>query len=362
MFPSSLARARRLLLPLAALALAGAGRAYEGADLVPAISAPIRFGGVTLTASGRIFMPFKQQIQVGEIVDGKVVPYPDAGWNAWHPGQDATHAFVRVNSLRIGPDGDLWILDRGVPDVPLAAGGPKLVQFDVSRNAVRRIYDLGTVAGGATGGFTNDIRFHGRRAYITNAGTPSGIILLDLDSGALRQVLTGHSSTRALRLLMGEGHVMENKEGVPVRVNADQLEVSPDGRWLYYQPACGPMARIATRFLNDPALSAEAIAAQVEPFAETPSCGGTAMDGDGNLYVADANRSLILKITPDGRMDTLVQDPRLVFVDAMWIDEAGDLWMPAVQSCRTPGANRGVDAVQYPIVTYKLKLGAKPLR
>jgi len=31
----------------------------------------------------------------------------DEAWNAWQPGHDPKDAFVRVNALRIGPDGAL---------------------------------------------------------------------------------------------------------------------------------------------------------------------------------------------------------------------------------------------------------------
>lgn len=61
-------------------------------------------------------------------------------------------------------------------------------------------------------------------------------------------------------------------------------------------------------------------AKQVETFAHTPSTGGTAIDAAGNIYVSDIDRQLILKIAPDRSISTLIHDPRLLWVDAMWID------------------------------------------
>ncbi len=46
----------------------------------------------------------------------------------------------------------------------------------------------------------------------------------------------------------------------------------------------------------------------------------------------------------------------------MWIDDAGNLLMPAAQLNRTPAQNHGVDAVKLPTVVYRLAIGAAPLR
>ena len=120
------------------------------------------------------------------------------------------------------------------------------------------------------------------------------------------------------------------------------------------------MAKIATRWLDDPAVPAATVALHVQPFADTPTTGGTAIDANGTLYVSDANRRRVLRITPDGAIGTLVSDPRLVWVDAMWIDSHGDLWMPAAQLNLTHGMHGGHSAVQYPISIYKLPIEAGP--
>lgn len=78
--------------------------------------------------------------------------------------------------------------------------------------------------------------------------------------------------------------------------------------------------------------------------------------------MSDANRRRVLRIAPDGTIRTLVADPRLVWVDAMWLDAAGDLWMAAAQLNRTPGLNGGRAAVQYPVAMYRLHVGGGPPR
>jgi sugar lactone lactonase YvrE len=141
-------------------------------------------------------------------------------------------------------------------------------------------------------------------------------------------------------------------------VHADQLEVSADGRWLFYQPCSGPMSRIETRFLDDASLPEAQLESHVEAFADTPSTGGTAIDASGTIYLSDTEQSRILAIAPNGQVSTLLADPRLAWVDAMWIDDDGRLWMPAAQLNRVAALNHGEDAVRWPIIIYSVAIGA----
>ena len=348
----------------ASSSIADAAAAHD--TLKPVFSSHLLINGIATTVSGRRFLPVQpeavgQDPQVIELRDGKPVPYPDAAWNASQPGQDGRSRFVGVNALRVGPDGALWVVDRGASGIgkPLVPGGVKLVRIDLAADTVARVYDLGGVTGPKS--FVDDVRFKGRTAYLTDAGQP-GLIVLDLDSGHGRRVLDRNPSTMARTKLMAEGREVRDPTGTPVVIHADQLEVSPDGTWLYYQPASGIMSRIATRFLDDASLSPSQRESHVERFVDTPSTGGTVIDGNGTIYLSDTNASRIIKITPGGTVSTLITDPRLVWVDAMWIDDMGHLLMPAAQLNRTSGLNGGIDAVVQPITLYSLAIGASPVR
>jgi sugar lactone lactonase YvrE len=349
----------------AAIAL-GATAADVQDRLQPVFQSALVVNGATTTPNGRLFLvaqPAKPGTtpQVVEIRQGKPISYPDATWNSWTPGTDGGHHFVGVNSLRIGPDGALWAVDRGGPGIgkPLAPHGVKVVRIDPATDRVARIYDLGSVT--SPWSFVDDVRFNGRHAYLTDAGPP-GLIVLDLDTGVGRRVLEGHPSTVAQTPLVAEGKILRDPHGDPVNIHADQLEVSPDGTWLYYQPASGRLSRIATRYLDDTHLSDAALGAHVERFAETPSTGGTAIDADGTIYVSDTDKRRILTVSPDGKVATLITDPRLAWVDALWIDEHGNLLIPAAQLNRTAGLNSGVDTVEQPITLYKMAIGKMGVR
>ena len=341
--------------------------ANAAAQLTPALrSADLVFNGITRSKDGRLFSPFQRQekgkgLELGEWKDAKPVAYPDEAWNAWKSGEDPAKAFVAVNAIRIGPDGDLWVLDKGAPEFGAAPlpGGAKLVRIDLRENRVAKVYPLDAAT--TEKSFVDDFRFNGRNVYLTDAGQP-GLIVLDLDSGKLRRVLDGHWSTVAQRPLTGENEVLIDPKKKPVAIHADQLEVSPDGSIVYYQPCTGPLYRIATKWLDDAKASDEERARHVSIHAGTVATGGTAIDAAGNIYASDTDALRILKIAPDGATSTLVQDPRLVWVDAMWIDEDGGLWIPAAQMNRTKGFNGGKAAVRFPTTIYRMEIGAKPLR
>lgn len=345
------------------------GEEREADDrLMPVLrSDDLVFNGIARSPDGRLFSPFQRQtkgkgIELGEWKDGKPVAYPDAAWNAWKDGDDPSKTFVGANAIRIGPDGDLWVVDKGAAgmgEAPLP-NGPKLVQIDLSNNTVRKVWPLDAAT--TTKSFIDDFRFNGRKVYLTDAGQP-GLIILDLDTGKLWRVLDGHRSTVAQRPLTGQGRVLLDDNGTLLAIHADQLEVSPDGKVFYYQACTGPLYRIETKWLDDASVSNEERAKHVALHAATVATGGTAIDAAGNIYASDTDALRILKIAPDGSISTLVQDPRLVWGDAMWIDEAGGLWIPAAQMNRTPIMNGGkTSTVEFPTTIFRMEIGAKPIR
>lgn len=58
-------------------------------------------------------------------------------------------------------------------------------------------------------------------------------------------------------------------------------------------------------------------------------------------------------------MSPVVQDPRLLWVDAMWIDSYGKLWMPAAQLNRGTPFNNG-SYIQKPLYVYTIDIGIGP--
>ncbi|MGJ1536191.1 hypothetical protein ACR784_14315 [Sphingobacterium multivorum] len=51
-----------------------------------------------------------------------------------------------------------------------------------------------------------------------------------------------------------------------------------------------------------------------------------------------------------------------IWADALWIDDNGYLWIPTGQLNRLAAFENGKSKVTFPVVIYKLKINAKPLR
>ena len=322
--------------------------------------------GVAVAPDGRVFMVIQKQKgqdvpQIAEFVNGQLTPYPDASWNGWKPGDDASLAFVHANSIRFSLDGTLWVVDFGSADtgVPTVPHGPKLVGIDVLTGKVVRTYYLDKATKPTSA--VDDVRFNGDHAYLTDAGWP-GIIVLHLPEGSMYRVLSDQPSTTAQKPLFAEGHQLQGKDGQPVFFHADQLEVSPDGATLYYQPCSGPMSAIAVQYIDDHGVSEADRNSHVRTFVNNGTAGGTAIDSKGNVYVSDTQHDAVLRVSPAGKVETLVQDPRLVWVDAMWITADGRLWMPAAQMDHTPNFNDGKTDVQYPMTVFTVDIGNGPAR
>ncbi|EHH69561.1 hypothetical protein GMO_08690 [Gluconobacter morbifer G707] len=326
---------------------------------------------VTTTDKGRVFMSFPywggggNGPTMGELLpDGSMRPFPDAGWNDWEQSHDALHSFVRVNAIRIGPDGLLWVVDSGEANVGGKPGPPngapaKLVAFDP---VTRRPVHLIVLRQGTTRySYVDDLRFHDNTLILTDAGDPA-LILVNLHNGRQRRILSHRQCVTDERPMRAEGQILMtgNREA---RIHADQLEVSPDGQILYFQPSSGPMWKVATADLENTSLTDAQLSAHVKFFYDTPTTGGTAIDGNGNLYVSDVDRLRILKITPEGKATTFIADPRLVWADAMWITASGSLWIPAIQLNRTATfQSDGISRVKLPVNIYAIDAHLKPPR
>ncbi len=291
---------------------------------------------------------------------GHPVPYPDAAWNSWREGEDASHAFVDVNSIHLDDKGSLWAVDTGSPEFGGSAlpGGAKLVQIDLATGKIVRVIHLGPDVV-LPGSYVDDVRFRGEVAYSTDAGRP-GIIIVNLETGAQRRVLENNAATTAPadRPIVVDGVTLMGPDGKPLRVHSDPMEISRDGKWFYFGPLEGPWSRIETRWLDDFSASPETIASKVQPWADIPPAGGTALDANGDFYFSDLATNSVKRRTPDGTVTTLVRDSRLHWVDAMTIDDQRRLWLPVPQLDRAPPFHGGKSHIEWPIKLFWVRLPA----
>ncbi|MEK8105981.1 hypothetical protein NKG94_14005 [Micromonospora sp. M12] len=236
-------------------------------------------------------------------------------------------------------------------------GGARLIVVDPNGDQVQWVYHLDEAV--HPGSYVDDVRVNGPMAPHRRGHARPDRARPRLGSSPTR---AGRSSERGGRAGDRRRSAAARPDGTVVRLHTDQLEVSPDGRWLYYQPASGGMSRIATRWLDDPSVSTDEMARRVERWCETPSTGGTAIDTNGTIYLSDVEHRRVLAIAPDRGVRELVADPRLAWVDALWLDADSRLWMPAAQLHLTAGLNGGQSAVDYPVHVYRMPVEAGPPR
>ncbi|WP_249211412.1 major royal jelly family protein [Gluconobacter cerinus] len=318
----------------------------------------VAFAGGHVFVSGPRWTGFSGPA-VGLLTKSRAIKaFPDADWNGWQPGRDATHQFVSVNALHVAPDGALWVVDTGTPSFggPPVPGGAKLVRVDPATGHVLRIYPLGP-ENAQIGSYIDDIRFNGMHAYLTDAGK-AALIVLDVETGLARRVLDNDVSTRARtdRPIIMDGHVVENGPHQPLLVNADPLEVSPDGKWLYFGPLEGAWSQVPTALLDDPNVSSTDLSAAVKLWADLPPIGGSAMDAAGNLYFTNLKDNGVYRRDVSGKITKLISDSRLHWADAPCLAPNGRLWLPVAQLDRLPMFHHGKSRSHQPFLLVSIDL------
>lgn len=212
--------------------------------------------GVTVSKGGRIFVNFprwgdKVDFTVAEVKNGRTVPYPNAKINRPNTSKQA-ESLISVQSVVVDPQDRLWILDTGsIKFGPTSYGGPKLIGVNLKQNRIfKKILFPQEVALPTT--YLNDIRFDLRRgkagmAFITDSSDkgPNGIIVVDLASGKSWRRLNEHPSTKAVKdfLPSVEGQPIMNRPPnqppSPIKIGADGIAISADGKRLFYCPLAG---------------------------------------------------------------------------------------------------------------------------
>ncbi len=312
--------------------------------------------GLAVTNGGRVFVCFPRwsdanMISLAEILpDGTTVPYPDEQWNSWSKGDDARKSFVCVQSVwadPADPAGSLWVLDAGNPKfagvLPNAA---KLVRIDLATNAVTRTVRFGS-AGAPAGSYLNDVRIDAKRrfAYLTDSGL-GALVVVNLRNDRIRRVLSEHASTKSepdTQILIGDVPLL-NAAGRTPNIHADGLAIDAAKDFVYYKALTGnKLYRLPTRKLRNFSMPDRYIDGAVESLGDTLPSDGMAMDASGNLYLTAITQNAIVRRTPDGKLDTIVSDDRIIWPDAVAISPGGDLYFTISQINLMPRFNQGVD-------------------
>jgi len=322
--------------------------------------------GVSVSKTGRLFVNFPRWSDsylnaVMEVMpDGSAKPFPDEYWNRWDKkAANAGKQFVCVQSVVVDDTDALWILDPAVPlQSAIVPGGPKLVKVDLSSNKVARVIGFGADVA-KPGTYLNDVRFDTKRnaAYITDSGA-GGIIVVDLASGKARRTLDGHPSVMVEQSvgITIDGKPVLSPDGKPPNFQADSIALSPDGEYLYYQALrAATLYRIKTELLRDTNAKPETVAAGVEKVTKTFPTDGIWMDSQRRIYFTGLTQKAILRLPPNGKMETLVTDDRLQWPDTFSEGPDGSIYVTTSFIHQSPTYNQGKSVRTRPYSVYKFK-------
>jgi sugar lactone lactonase YvrE len=112
---------------------------------------------------------------------------------------------------------------------------------------------------------------------------------------------------------------------------------------------------VSTAALRDRSMSDDQVAATFLTMVAKGPSDGLESEAAGNAYAGDYESNSIEKIAPDGKITTIVHDPRLLWPDTMSLADDGYLYVTANQLHRQPTMHDGQDLRHKPYVLFRIK-------
>lgn len=345
-------------------------------ELAVAVAALTSPTGVALSRAGRmfVFMPRfdeKTVFSVGEVApDGSVTPFPDPDMNRPDAERPQDTLFHIPNGVFDNQD-RLWLLDAGLmaaSGVPVG-GAPKLICLDIATRKAIATVPLGPSTKPTSS--LNDLRLSrdGKAMYISDQGQDGkgAIIAVDLTTGRSVRRLARHSSTASvkhvLKIVEGRPVLKRTANGVTSEVQggANGIALSPDGKRVYYAPLIGRhLYAVDAEALLDPQADDAAVAATVRDLGEKGLTGGLIADDRDRIYLSLQELNAIGRRNPDGTIEILAVDPRLIWPDTFWITPDKWLYVSSSQVNRRSEYNGGTNLAKAPYAVLRMRIDAGP--
>lgn len=322
--------------------------------------------GVAVAKDNRVFVNYpywldSHSYSVVEVKNGKPVPYPDAEWNSFKKGEDGQNKFVCVQAVVTDDKGFLWVVDAaGIGLGKVYQNSAKVLKINLANNKIEKIYRFPENVVGEDV-YLNDIRVDNENgfAYLTNSNT-GGIVVLNINSGDSRLVLANSLSVKSdpNYHFSPLGTELKKGDGSLLKVNSDGIALTPDKQYLYFKPLTdNRLYRIKTDLLQNFSTGEDALNKGVEDLGKFVTTDGMIFDKEGNLYFGDLEQNSIVKITPDLKMQTLVQDiEKLIWPDSYSISEDGYLYISNSQIQLMPWFHDATAQFKKPFRVLKIKI------
>jgi sugar lactone lactonase YvrE len=333
--------------------------------------------GLTISHQGRVFVTFPRidgvnQFTLGELKNGKVHAFPNAEYNK-HEGNPEDH-LLSVSSAIVDGKDRLWVADSAKLTRESKNDGAKLVGFDLAGNQVLKTIKLAapTITPQSV---LQDLRYDGSKGkdgviYISDCAPEgkSAIIVVDLATGKCLRRLNGHPSVQAEHDFLPFIHGRPMMRSLPdgnkddYKVGVAGLAVKPDGTLLYYCPqASRQLYSVNAALLCDATKDNAVVAETVKDLGpKSGASDGLECDKEGNLYFTDFENSSVWRRKPNGQIEKVVHDNRLVWPDSLWIAHDGYLYVTSSQFNQRAAFNKGTDKRTDSYQIYRFKVNATP--
>lgn len=333
--------------------------------------------GIAVTPDNRIFIGFPRHAEnhgkatLAELKGDVLVPYPDAALSL--PSSAAPdRRLISIHGMTTDSRGRLWAIDDGkIVGRPIAPGAAKIIGIDpaTDRPIASVVLNPPTMRPDS---HMNDLRVdltHGARgtAYVADSsfGTSPALVVVDIATGRQRRVLADHPSIHA------EKGFLTVLEGRPLRYDpkhptfpiggVDSITLSPDSSLLYYSPLTSRrLYSIPTALLSNFDATEEQLAAGITDHGEKVMTDGLATDAQGRIYLTASEHDAIMRWIPDGTIEIVVRDPRIVWPDGIFATRT-HVYCTLGQWNRLAGFNGGTDLRQPPYLLVRAPI-TPPIR
>ncbi|WP_164010732.1 L-dopachrome tautomerase-related protein [Pyxidicoccus trucidator] len=317
------------LLLLAALGVRlryGGGAPYPdvtGMPLLPdsalevAAMSPEPIGNLAVSSTGRLFFTIHPEsrpegAKLLEWVDGKAVPYPTAELQA--------KLFETPLGITIDRRDWLWTIDHGNHGM----GTPRLLAFELATGHLAHEFVFPPDVA-PPGSFLQDLRVDvkGDAVFIADVAfwrRGPGLVVYDVAAKQARRVLSGHPS------VFPQDYIIRNpiKEMVffgglaALKAGVDGIAMDPSGEWVWFAAMNhDTMYRVRAADLRDASLGEAELEKRLHAVGRKPLNDGLSADVEGNVLITDVEHGAVLRMSPEGRLETLVKSPRIRWADAL---------------------------------------------
>ena len=142
-----------------------------------------------------------------------------------------------------------------------------------------------------------------------------------------------------------------------VNPGVDGLVLDANDEYLYYASvSADKLYRVPLAALINQDLSAVELATQVEVVGEKTMTDGMAMDAAGNVYLSDIENSAIVRLNPQGQLETLLKSITLRWPDGFSNGPDNYLYFTASSLHEVLGKSTDYITQQGPYQIYRFKL------